>query len=271
MINREEALAVALDAARASSEILVQKHSEYFGTHKKKLAVSTKESAIDYLTEVDGLAQEAIINIIQKRFPEHRFIAEEEGAESLGDPDSPYQWVIDPLDGTLCFIHGKPNFGTIVSLQENNETIVGVMMIPLLHLTFHAVKGAGAFANDEPVKLRETKEMTDAILCSNMIRRAVKDEQGVLQIPTPYCASIENYGSAVDEIGQVLLGWNDGCFFKGIPLWDIAAGCLLIEEAGGKAFYDRIDPNDPRSRTNSCVMTTAPIFDEVLEFVTEKI
>lgn len=264
--DRNTALLVATEAAKISGAILVHEYRAAFETGEGLASIKTKSSEIDFVTHVDGLAQAAIIETISKHYPDHRFIAEEEGADELGDPSSDYAWIIDPLDGTLNFIHGKPNFGTIIAVREKDEVIAGVMWLPLKNDLFTCVKGGGVLWNGRPVTLRATQGMTDAVLCSNLSHRAKTMEDGTRYVTLPYCASVENYGCAADELGQVLMGRNDGAFFNGPKLWDLAAGCMMIEEAGGKARYELIDPGDERSGL-LCATSTKTIFNELCDFV----
>jgi myo-inositol-1(or 4)-monophosphatase len=269
MIDLNESLDLAVEISKEAGAILKEMfESAHFGE------VVTKASPIDFRTEADEKSQELIIKRIQEKYPGHRFIAEEEGADNLGDPECPYTWIIDPLDGTTCFLHGKPNFGIIIALQENDpfdnaqggQVVMGVMYLPMTDELYTCIRGKGAFMNGKPLKLRETKNMQDAILCSNTVRRAEKAPDGTLYVSTPYCASLENYGSAVDEFAQMLLGRNDGCFFDGIRLWDVAAGCLMVEELGGKSKYTFKEPGNPRGGL-LVVSSTAPIYDELHDFV----
>ncbi len=258
---------VARQAAKAATDILT---GEYHAIRsgKTSLKISTKSSAIDLVTDLDRRAQNIIIQEIQKHFPDHRFLAEEEGADALGDGESPYQWIIDPLDGTVNFIHGKAGFGSIVAVQKNGEILAGAMHLPLLNQWYWGGRGEGAFANGSPVKLRPTRDLKDAILCCNVIHRA-RESKGVLRVTVPPCGSVENYGCAAEEIGEILMGHTDGIFFEGIRLWDIAAGFLLLHEAGGKMRYEPLEPGNPRGGYRAAA-STAPIFDELWEWVETK-
>ncbi|HLD33002.1 MAG TPA: inositol monophosphatase [Candidatus Peribacteraceae bacterium] len=266
----ETLLEIANEAVLRAADLLVDKHHAVFGAHATdRLEVGTKSSPIDLVTEADRLAQDAIISAIQDHFPDHRFIAEEEGADDLGNPDSPYEWIIDPLDGTTNFVHGKENFGTIVTVQKNGTFQAGVMYMPLLKKLYQGALGKGATINGRKVSLRQTKGMHDAILSSNILRRAEEGKDGAWYASMPFCASMENYGCAIQELGEILLGQNDGAFFRGIRLWDIAAGFLMMEEAGGKYRYEFLEPKNKRSGLLA-VASTAPIFDELCSFVFEK-
>lgn len=263
-------LAVATEAAQQSAALLVEKHRAVFGTHPTAtLRIETKSSDTDFVTEADGLAQEATIAVIQHHYPEHRYIAEEAGADSLGSADSPYEWIIDPLDGTTNFIHGKRNFGTIVAVQHEGVLQAGAICMPLLDLLYQGARGGGTTVNGRPARLRATTGMHDAVLASNIMRRAKEGKDGAFYASMPYCASLENYGNAAEELGEILLGHNDGAFFHGIRLWDVAAGCLMVEEAGGRFRYEHLEPGNPRSGL-LCVASTAPIFEDLCAFVFER-
>lgn len=202
--DNKQLLDVCREATAAASALLVKEYEAF--CQGGSLEITTKESATDYVTELDGKAQKLIISIIQNHFPDHRFIAEESGAEHIGDPNSPYEWIIDPLDGTLNYIHKRENFGTIIAVQKDGELLAGSMELPLLNQKFYGARGLGSFFNGEPVQLRETKGMTDAVLNCNTMRRAVQGEDGIYRATMPYCASIENTGCAAQEIGEILRG-----------------------------------------------------------------
>lgn len=266
-VDINQLIAVAREAAEAGTGVLTEEY-QAIQSGSKSLDVEVKTSHLDLVTEIDTKAQKAIIAAIQEHFPEHRVLAEEDGAESIGDADSPYQWIIDPLDGTTNFIHGKHSFGSIVAVQKDGELLAGAMHLPLLNQWYWGGKGAGAFFNGDPVKLRETKDMKDAILNCNLIHRT-KEINGVLHVTIPECGSIENTGCAAEELGEILMGHTDGAFFDGIRLWDIAVGMLLIEEAGGKVAFEPQEKDDPHGGY-TCAAATAPIFDELWDWVKTK-
>jgi len=268
-VDLKQALDVAIKAAKKGAEVALEFYKEVDPANAgSTLDIKTKTSPRDYVTEADFAVQKVIIEIIQQTYPDHRFIAEEKGADALGEPDSPYAWIIDPIDGTIPFIHGKDNWGTIIGLEVNGRVDIGVMLIPLHSELYTCIRGEGAFLNNKPIQLRKTRAMNDAVLCSNMIRRT-KEIDDMLMISTPPCANLENYGSACDEFAEVLKGHNDGCFFDGVRYWDISAGCLMMEEAGGKSYYEFKEPDN--FRCGLLVATsTEPIFEELKKFVFEK-
>lgn len=267
-LSSADALKVAIEAAHRGAEVLREQYDRYH-VRGETLKVHTKSSAIDVVTETDALAQKEIISVIQKHYPDHRFLAEEEGADALGKPESPYIWIIDPLDGTQNFVHGKTVFGSIVGLMKNEELLLGAMELPLMNERFYGGKGLGAFYNDKQVTLRKTKDMTDAVLCCNISHRAKELPNGTHYVTIPYCASIENTGCAADELGLVLKGHTDGVFYDGIKLWDVCVGYTLLKEVGGKYAYTFKEPGNLRSGLLSAASTNT-IFDPLWEFVQTK-
>ncbi|MDO8468517.1 MAG: inositol monophosphatase [Candidatus Peribacter sp.] len=255
-----QALAIARRAAQAGAKIAMNKR-ESLG----RLVVEAKEIT-DYVTDVDRTAQAAIIAMIRETYPDHRILAEEAGAEGLGDPSSPFLWIIDPLDGTKPYVHGKDEFACIIALQENGQNIIGVMEAPAKNDSFWGTRGGGAFWNGKAVNgLRQTRDLDDAILCTNMGGKS-RGTDKVMTITHPRCASLQNYGCAAVEMAEILKGRNDGVFFEGVHLWDVAPACLLIEEAGGRSRTELMDPKNPRGGVR-CVASTQPIFEELCRFV----
>jgi len=262
MLDLDEALTVATKAAHTAGSIL----EKYW---RGPLTIKTKTSARDLVTEVDGLAQEAIIETILNTYPDHGFITEEvvgkRHAQAVEKNEhSPYKWIIDPLDGTTNFTRGKKDCGTIIALQENDELVLGVIFLPFLDQLFTGAKGKGAFCNGKEVTLRQTKDMIDTLISTNLMARS-REDKGILHVTFPACSFIHNYGCAATEMGAILLGENDGILYDGVGLWDIAAGCVLLAEAGGKYCYTYKDHTDPRKGV-TCVASTAPIFDELHNF-----
>lgn len=270
MMHCKRALEVATKAANAAGALLEHKQSALLAGGYDAIGVGTKSGPHDYASSADREAQEAIVAIIQKEFPDHRFLGEEGDTDHLGDPSCPYRWIIDPLDGTTNFIHGKPNYGTIIALEKSGETILGVMTRPRFGETYTAIRGEGAHLNGTRCQLRKTLGMDDAIFSCNIAHRAVKKPDGTLSVPIPSCASIENYGNAIEEFAVVLKGWNDGVFFSGPKLWDTAAGCLMIEEAGGRSRTELKEKGNDRSGV-LCAASTKEIFADVERFVFEEL
>ncbi|PIR48619.1 hypothetical protein COU80_02825 [Candidatus Peregrinibacteria bacterium CG10_big_fil_rev_8_21_14_0_10_55_24] len=270
-MSKESAMALdfAREVAQEAAEFLVEEQKKIRPeTAGANLGIATKSSPRDFVTAVDRESQRRIIARLHEFDPAYRFVAEEDGAEALGDPSCPFAWIVDPLDGTTPFIHNRDNFGVIIALQKEGITQCGVTCVPRRKELFHGIRGGGAFFNNTPVRLRHTRNMNDAILCSNLIHR-IQDINGIPMVTVPRCANVENYGSAAQEIGEVLKGCNDGVFFLGPRLWDIAAGFLMIEEAGGRSEYVFEEPGNVRSAIRG-LACTAEIFEELRGFVFEQ-
>lgn len=252
-LDLAKALALARQAADAGAEVAMRKRES-----SEHLTVRAKGKA-DWVTDVDHAAQAAIIEIIRSAYPDHRFLAEEEGADALGDQQSPFCWIIDPLDGTTPYIHGSEHFGTIIALQENDTTIIGAMTIPMRDERFWSRKGDGAYLNGKRItSLRATQSMDDAIICANLGRHTPCYDVAHFR-----CSSLHCYGCAATMAAELLKGHNDGLILEGGPhLWDTAAACLMIAEAGGRV---REVLEDPLNRRGSvfCVASTPPIFEEL--------
>ncbi|MBT3835592.1 inositol monophosphatase family protein [Candidatus Peribacteria bacterium] len=254
MIDLNKTLEIAIKIAEKAGDF-VMKH------HGTDLDIKTKKTENDLVTEIDKESQRIIISAIKEEFSDHGFIGEEASEENKLS-ESPYEWIIDPIDGTINFVRAREDFGINIALQEDGNLILGIMYLPMLNQMFTATKDGGAFLNGNPIKLRNTKNMMDAILCSNLTKRAKKDSNGILQISTPACASLHNYGCAAQEIARILLGHNDGVFFDGVGLWDVAPGALMVKEAGGDYFIDYENPGDVK-----CVASTSAIFEELKLFL----
>lgn len=254
-LDLDLALRVATDAARRAGDVIL-------GADLAGLAIRTKSSPHDFVTQVDEQAQLEIVRVIRAAFPDHPVLGEE--GDVGGAADSPYLWIVDPLDGTTNFLHGKPTCGTIIALRNGRQTLLGLLYFPSTGETFTAIWGRGALRNGKPVTLRATRGMDDAIITGNMRKRAKENDDGTYTVRLPDCASWENYGSAIEAFAEILRGHNDGLTYVGPHLWDVAAGCLLVEEAGGKARMELVDPSDLRGKTR-CVASTPVLFDELCD------
>ncbi len=265
MLNLDQALSFAISLAEEASNLLRDAHAKLLKGGNGELHIKTKSNDRDFVTDVDTSVQKFIVDRIRAAYPEHRFIGEEEGADTFGDPKSPFAWVIDPLDGTTNFIHASPNFGSMIALLENGKPVIGVVALPMRHQIYSAKKGGGAFRNGERLIVRKTRDMNDAILSTNLNGRA-KECDGEMHVSIVQCASLHNYGCAACEMAAVAEGFNDGIYYERVGLWDIAPGSLIIEEAGGKAEFRLRDPDDVRKGVDG-VASTKGIFEELKGFI----
>lgn len=192
-----------------------------------------KKSALSLVTATDTKAEEAILAIIKEDFPDHAILAE----ESLGSGDSPYRWIIDPIDGTTNFAHTYPVCCVSIAYEENNVVKAGGIYDPFKKELFYAEKGAGAFLNDSPIHVSENPKLSDCILATgfpydrretfNEFLPTFKDFMMIVQ-------GLRRSGSAALDLCYVACGRFDGFWEIKLQPWDCAAGALLVEEAGGK-------------------------------------
>ncbi len=187
----------------------------------------------DYASEVDSQVETEIIRELRRAFPDHGFLGEETGVQGKGR----YTFVIDPLDGTSNYLHGIPHFCVSIALVERGEPLHGVIYDPMRNEIFTASKGSGAYLNDRRVRVSGRAEMTGAMLITGFPPRERKrlaphllTVQGLLG----EAEDIRRTGSAALDLAYVACGRADGYFEAGVKPWDIAAGMLLVREAGGR-------------------------------------
>jgi myo-inositol-1(or 4)-monophosphatase len=220
-------LSAAWQAANAAGEIIranwqQPKNIDYKG-------------AIDLVTSVDRECERKIVRIIQENFPGHSILAEEE--TNVEAPQSPYRWIIDPLDGTTNFAHGYPQFCVSIALEQNREIIVGLDYDPLRRECFRAVRGQGATLNGQPIQTSPVNELDKALLATGFPydhREHADYYLGYFSAFMTRCQGIRRNGAAALDLCYVACGRLDGFWELKLKPWDIAAGALIVGEAGGK-------------------------------------
>ncbi len=186
----------------------------------------------DFVSEVDRRAEQEIIQIIHKAYPHHAILAEESGEH--GDNDA--VWIIDPLDGTTNFLHGFPQFAVSIALRHNGRMEVGVVYDPLRDELFTAVRGSGAQLNDRRIRVSKAKGLDGTLIGTGFPFRDqtyIDAYLGMFKALLPRTAGIRRAGSAALDLAYVAAGRLDGFWEIGLKPWDMAAGILLIQEAGG--------------------------------------
>ena len=187
----------------------------------------------DYASEVDQLAEAEIIRELKRAYPDAAFLAEESGVMGKGRQT----FVIDPLDGTSNYLHGIPHFCVSIALVENGEPTDAVIFDPLRNEIYSASKGAGATLNDKKIRVAERKDMTAALLITGFPpreRARMAPQMAALQGMLGEAEDFRRTGSAALDLAYVAAGRADGYFEAGVKAWDIAAGILLVREAGGR-------------------------------------
>ncbi len=216
----------AVAAARMGGEVLKNNLGALSETD-----ISTKGS-FDFVTRVDRESEEAVIGTIRESFPDHRFLAEETLKEEAGG----YRWIIDPLDGTTNYIHGYPAFAVSVALEHEGEVVVGVVLDPLRDELFTAVKGGGAELNGSPIRVAPFTGLDRALIATGFPFRSKEMLDDYLRLFKRVflkVSGIRRAGAAALDFAHLAAGRCDGFFELGLSPWDIAAGGLLITEAGG--------------------------------------
>ncbi len=224
-MGEKEFLKTAEKAARKAGEVLEDWASRF--------TVSEK-SRSNLVTEADFASQETIYRLIRERFPDHGYL----GEEGLNQPrqDSPFRWIIDPLDGTSNYVHRFPYYGVSIALEAEGELIVGVVYDPNRNEMFTAVKGQGAKLNGEPIGPTDSDSLKNAMAVASLPVAVKKDDPAVVRFLSvlPVAQSLQRTGSAALNLAYVASGRIDVYWSSSLKPWDMAAGALLVAEAGGQ-------------------------------------
>lgn len=219
-------LELAERAARAAGEVLLR----YYGREPEGL--DSKSSETDLVSDADREAERAIRELLEDERPQDGILAEE-SSESLGD--SGRRWIVDPLDGTINFLYGFPAWGVSIALEDRDGLAVAVVHSPVHRETFCAVRGEGARLDDRPLRVRENSQLSRAMVSTGFsyesARRAEQAE--VMSRLLPRARDIRRAGAAALDLAWVAAGRVDAFYERGLKAWDLAAGQLLVEEAGG--------------------------------------
>lgn len=188
----------------------------------------------DYVTEIDRACEQLIIGAIHDHFPDHQMLAEESGKNNN---DSSYNWIIDPLDGTTNFIHGYPHCSVSIALQQEKHVILGVIYDPYRDELYYAERGKGAYCNHQPIHVSRQSQLSHSLIATGFPfknRELLDRYWQVLSEIFLAVSGIRRTGSAALDLAYVACGRFDGFWEAKLSPWDIAAGSILIEEAGGR-------------------------------------
>ncbi len=219
---------IGIEAALQAGDVLRQG----FGTSFK---ISSKAGQHNLVTEYDHRAEKLILDFLSAQVPGSRFYAEESGKSG---PRGSTRWIVDPLDGTVNFAHGIPAFCVSIAAEIKGEVVSGIVYQPITHELFVAEKGKGAFLNGQKIKVSRTPSLEQSILATGFPYNLAKNPHhcidhfvDILRMGIP----IRRMGSAAIDLAYTAAGRFDGFFEVELQPWDVAAGILLVEEAGGKA------------------------------------
>ncbi|MGI9331088.1 MAG: inositol monophosphatase family protein [Gammaproteobacteria bacterium] len=220
-------LNTAIQAARRAGDTA----AGYFN-RADRLDIRTKDRN-EFVTQVDEAAEELIISTIRERYPDHAFLAEERGAQGNSD----HIWIIDPLDGTTNFIHGFPVFAVSIALQVRGQLEAGVVYDPMRQELFTAMRGRGAQLEGRRIRATSRSSLDGTLIGTGFPYRAnakwMDDYLGMMKRVLDNTAGIRRPGAAALDLAYVAAGRLDGFWEFGLQPWDLAAGALMIQEAGG--------------------------------------
>lgn len=248
----------AVKAARRAGNVIVR--------HLDRLDSLTveKKGRADYVSEVDRMAEAEILDVIKFAYPQHSILAEESGS-SLGDD---FQWIIDPLDGTTNFLHGFPHFAVSIALSHKGTMQHGVIFDPLRNELFTASRGQGAHLNDRRLRVSNVSRLEHALLATGFPYKILDQLDDWIKSFEKFLRStsgVRRAGSAALDLAYVAAGRFDGFWEAGLSQWDMAAGTLIIREAGG-LVSDYAGGQDFLSSGN-IVAANPKIFDAMLTVV----
>ena len=217
----------AIELARDAGQLLLEK----FG----RITAVTKKGDINLVTEADLASEALIIERIKSHHPKHAILAEEAGNAVVVDGTNVWKWIIDPLDGTTNYAHGYPCFAVTLALEHDGEVVVGVTFDPTRGELFAAEKGKGATLDGKRIRVSSTERLSEALICTGF-PYDFKRKDDLARHLTAFLLSsrgIRRDGSAAIDLAYVACGRFDGFWEEGLNPWDMAAGRLMIEEAGG--------------------------------------
>ncbi len=247
-----------IDATRAGAEQLVH-------FYDKEYTVSNKEGVNNLVTEADHASEAAIIEVIQKNFPDHFILSEETGELKQ---DSEYKWIIDPIDGTINFSKGIPICCVSIGVEKNGQMILGAVYSPFLNEFFFAERGQGATLNDKKIRVSTQAEVIKSCLVTGFPYTYLDMPNGPLEVFERLIRKgvpVRRLGSAALDLCWVAAGRFDGFYEHKLQAWDSAAGFLMVEEAGGKVtdfdnnYYSPYQPH--------LVATNGKIHEELVEVI----
>ncbi|MDQ3257168.1 MAG: inositol monophosphatase [Acidobacteriota bacterium] len=229
----------AIQTARDAGLVL----AERFG--RTTLQISNKGD-IDIVTESDLASERLIIEHIRSHYPRHAILSEEAGASTHDADEGEYKWIVDPLDGTTNYAHGYPCFCVSIALQRAGEVILGAVYDPMRDEMFAAERGAGATLNGRRIRVSETDDLNRALLCTGFPYNVRERNQFVRHFSNfiMHAQAVRRDGAAALDLAYVACGRFEGFWEEGLRPWDVAAGKLLVEEAGGRVTRNDGTPFD---------------------------
>ena len=226
-MNLKNEKKIIIQATKQAGQMLMKKFTTHDRAHVR---LKSKHGVV---TPADLASEKIILGAIKKHFPDHKILAEEKG--QLGNQDSEYQWIVDPLDGTTNFSMGNPLFSISIALAKNNQIILGVIYVPFLDELYVADQDKGATLNNKKINVSELNKISEALLtfCHGNDEPSIKRAINIHHHFKIAAKDIRQIGSAAIELAWVARGKTEAIIIPGAHSWDVAAGVLLVRQAGG--------------------------------------
>ena len=262
MSRRPPIINVMAKAAFRAARPLVRDFGEV-----EQLQVSHKGPS-DFVSTADLKVERSLFEQLSHSHPEIGFLMEEQGAR--GKPDAPKRWIIDPLDGTLNFLHGLPHFAISIALEEQGELTAAIVYDPIRDELFWAARGEGAFVNHRRIRVSSRVKMAEALLATGIPWASRKDHAAFsdeLLAIMPKVAGIRRWGVASLDLAYVAAGRYDGFWETQLKPWDIAAGILIVREAGG--LVSELDGGQGMVKSGSILASNEKLYDRLFEILSK--
>ena len=257
-------LNIMIKASEKASKILIRDFGEI-----ENLQVS-KKGPSDFVTNSDLKAEKIILEELIKARPNYSIISEENGIKINKDKNN--TWIIDPIDGTINFLHGIPHFAISIALKSKNEIVSGLIFDPIKNEMFFAEKGSGAFLNNSRIRVSNKKNLKESMLVTGGPRRSSKKRDSIFKeynnISNIVDIPIRKFGSAALDLANVACGRFDGFWQWELSYWDIAAGLIIIEESGG--FVDFLEKDEKALVKKNIIATNSKIHQELKNVLEKK-
>ncbi len=234
----------------------------------ENLQVSTKSPG-DFVSSADKRTEKILIEELQKAHPEYGIITEESGI--LNKKNLKNRWIIDPIDGTMNFLNGIPQFAISVGYEEDGEIKCGVIFNPIMNEMFCAEKGNGAYLNNSRIRVSKKKKIKDALIVTGGPKGISKIKDKIFSEYINVSKNVSNvrkFGSASLDMAYVACGRFDGYWQRELNYWDIAAGIIILKEAGGFVDFFEVDKNAPLKK--NILATNSNIHEELRDLVNKK-
>ena len=234
----------------------------------ENLQVSSKGPG-DFVSSADKRTEKILIEELQKAHPEYGIVTEETGI--INKSNTKNRWIIDPIDGTMNFLNGVPQFAISVGYEEDNEIKCGVIFNPIMNEMFCAEKGNGAYLNNSRIRVSKKKKLKDALLVTGGPNGDSKIKDKIFSEYITVSNNVSNvrkFGSAALDMAYVACGRFDGFWQRELNYWDVAAGIVILKEAGGFIDFFEDDPNLPLKK--NILASNSNIHDEFRELINKK-